>query len=789
MFIIDRMSFRPKDGGVALAGQVDWINGIHVRLGASVDPTPVSVVERIWPSPLAAEVRTWVLTHFEAGTITEGTIKIDYDETDLKRMRADRPPSDKSVALDFKVADGRVRYLDGVPPLDDVTGTAHISGHTTNLSIASATTNVDGRLIKLTNGTFAVPDSGDHPIRAYVSAHLAGSVEAVTGLLSRDALKPYASLPLDPATLHGVIEGDLKKALVLSSGPDDPSLESLVVTANVTGFQAEHLVGKEGLDDATMALSVDNGAIKATGQGKAFGGPATFQITRNPGDLPHAELGLTLDDTARAKLGLSAIPGVSGPITAHVDTVLGGDPAKMKANIDLDLSKTAVAAAYLGLSKPVGRPAKIALTIASGADRTVVDPIAIDVGTLQGRGSIELGPDNSFQSAHFGSMKVSPGDDMKVDVSRSDDAFKLTIRGTSVDARPFLKAVTSIPANEQTPLSRNAKAEKKEAEAFRGFDVDLKSNLLTGFNKEVMSGAELRLSKRDSTVRQFALQGRFGRNGVTGSMAANGRIEIAAQDAGALVSFIDLYKHMEGGSLVARMQMGDETLAGNLEVKDFVLRDEPAIRRLVATSTTLSAPGQNAQAARRIDGDAVSFNRLKVSFERDGSHLELRDATMYGPDIGLSVDGWLDYSHDRVGMKGTFVPAYAVNTCFPRSRCSACFSAGNPTRACSPSPSTSRVRRASRASASIPCRRSRPASCATFSGRCSKRRLRRFPDRGAGSRHAEGRPSRVSVAPNTVSNASRKAASTAGKGATWPRSARLVTPRWRSAIPHGVIPR
>ena len=179
-----------------------------------------------------------------------------------------------------------------------------------------------------------------------------------------------------------------------------------------------------------------------------------------------------------------------------------------------------------------------------------------------------------------------------------------------------------------------------------------------------MSGAELRLSKRNTAFRQFALQGRFGRFPVSGSMASNGTIRISARDAGALVSFIDLYKHMEGGNLAATMQLNDDTLSGNLEIHDFVLRDEPAIERLVATSTTLSAPGQDTEAARRIDAGAVEFSRLKVNFERAGSHLELRDATMYGPQIGLSVDGWLDYSHDRVGMKGTFVPAYAVNNLF-----------------------------------------------------------------------------------------------------------------------------
>ena len=78
----------------------------------------------------------------------------------------------------------------------------------------------------------------------------------------------------------------------------------------------------------------------------------------------------------------------------------------------------------------------------------------------------------------------------------------------------------------------------------------------------------------------------------------------------------------------------------------------------------MAAPGENYAAARRIYGDAFEFSRLKVNFERDGSRLELRDATMYGPQIGLSVDGWLDYSHDGVALRGTYVPVFALNNLF-----------------------------------------------------------------------------------------------------------------------------
>ena len=661
--MLDRLAMKVGGGGMALAGQVDWLDGPHIRFGASMDATPVPVVQRMWPAFMASPVRAWILTHFDGGTVTEGRVQVDYDGNALQRMRADRSPPDASVSLDVTVSKSRVTFLEGVPPIENVEAVAHVTGRTSRLDVSSGTIVANGKPIALTEGVFAVDDADHHPVLASVDAHLAGSVEAVTDLLSRPALKPYAALPLDSSTLHGQIEGHLTKTISLGAVPD-VSQETLRVDAKVKNFVADHLIGKENLEDGTLAISVDSATgLKATGQGRIFGGPATFELTR-AGTAPlGAVIAVTLDDAARARVGLSAIPGVTGPIAAHINASLG-DASKIKAQVDVDLTKTAIAAAFLGLDKPAGKPAKIAFNLATGDDRTAIDALVVDVGSLQARGAVDLGANYALQSARFPSFKVSPGDDMKLDVGMADNVFKLTIRGSTIDARPYLKALTTTPGNESTPLSRSAKAEKKEADSFKGFDIDLKSGLLTGFNKETMSNVDLILSKRDGQIRQFSVQGRFGRQLVSGAMGGNQLVRISAQDAGALVSFVDLYKHMEGGSLRAAMRMGGDQIDGNLEIQDFTLRDEPALRRLVAQSTEVSAPGQDADAARRINGSAAAFKRLKVEFHRAGSRLELKDATMYGPEIGLSVDGWLDYSHDQVAMNGTFVPVFAINNLF-----------------------------------------------------------------------------------------------------------------------------
>ena len=580
-----------------------------------------------------------------------------------------------SHQLDAATLGASSGFLDGVPDLDDIEGNVHITGRTTHFWLNSGTIDASGRKIAVSDGLFLVPNANVKPTPARLTAHLAGGVEAVSDILTRDALKPYASIPLDPATLHGQVEGLVDKSLLLGKGASSAQAP-LSVDAHISHFVAERLIGKENLDDADLAIKVAQGALSAKGQGRIFGAPAQFEINRVGDGPPTALISTTLDDAARAKVGLQAIPGVTGPMTAHVNASLG-DPSKIKAQVNLDLTRTAVAAGLIGVTKAAGRPAKVEFTVQPGDDRVLIEPIAIDVGTLQGRGGIELDGDNAFKSAHFSSLKISPGDDMKVDVAKGEDGVKLTIRGSTIDARPFLKALTTTPVADKdtgakgtrgaltkSSLAKSAKAEASEVGALGGIDVDLKSGILTGFNREVMSGVDLKLSKHGPQIRQFSVQGRFGRDAISGSIDPNHRVKIVSQDAGALVSFVDLYKHMEGGNLAADMTMDGDTLDGNLEIHDFVLRDEPAIRSLVARSTTVSAPGANEAAAKRINGDAVQFNRLKVTFERDGSRLQLSDATMSGPEIGLSVDGWLDYSHNRVAMNGTFVPVFALNNLF-----------------------------------------------------------------------------------------------------------------------------
>ncbi len=663
---VDRFEFNGPNCGLAMAGTIDWKNGPHVRLGASLSPTPAIIAVRLWPSFMAADVRAWFLAHWKEGVIEHGTMRVDFDAAMIDAMRHQYAPPDSAVAIDFALSNGGVEFLPGVPLLRGIGGTGHVTGHTSAFFATSGMMDL-GAAGKLTmsDGLFHIAHAEVKPTLTELSAKVSGDVTAVGDLLNREAMKPYASLPVDPSTLKGQIAGGL--GIDLNLGPGGrPADTKLRINAVATDFSAEKLVGDEKLDAATLNIVVDDNGLRATGQGKIFGAPASLDIVKPAASQEgQASINLVMDDALRAKQGLTMLPGITGPIGTHLTAPLGAT-GPIKAQVELDLTHAAIDS--LGISKPAGRPGKASFALIVNDDHsTLLDQIAIDAGPVQAHGTVTIGgADPSQLSAKFSQMRLSAGDDMKLDVSKVGNTLKLVMRGTAFDARPFLKNLTFSRSEEADEFEGSAHKEtsKDAVKELSGtnIDVDVRSASLLGFNKETMSNVDLHLVKNGESLRQFALAGRFGHGTIIGNLNNAGtpspQLDLSTDDAGALFAFIDLYRHMEGGELAVSMRLGEDAMAGTLAIRDFVLRDEPALRQLVAEGAQQYPEGRMRQ---QFDLNAVPFTRLQVNFQRAGTRLDLRDGAIYGPQVGLTVDGWLDFARDRVALDGTFVPAYGVN--------------------------------------------------------------------------------------------------------------------------------
>ena len=167
---IDRSSFSGPQCGFAMAGVIDWINGPHIRLGASISPTPVSAVMRLWPSFLAPPVKSYLLPRAHDGTVEKGT---HADRFRCRRFAGDvgcssAPPDEKS-AVDFTIRTQVLNFCAGVPPLRGINGVGHVTGRTATFTVANASVDAgDEHVLTLSEGRFQIPDTGLKPAPAVV---------------------------------------------------------------------------------------------------------------------------------------------------------------------------------------------------------------------------------------------------------------------------------------------------------------------------------------------------------------------------------------------------------------------------------------------------------------------------------------------------------------------------------------------------------------------------------------------------------------------------------------------
>ena len=57
---------------------------------------------------------------------------------------------------------------------------------------------------------------------------------------------------------------------------------------------------------------------------------------------------------------------------------------------------------------------------------------------------------------------------------------------------------------------------------------------------------------------------------------------------------------------------------------------------------------------------------MRAEFTRSPGKMMIRDGVVWGPAMGATLEGQFDYARDDVRLRGTFIPAYALNNFLAR---------------------------------------------------------------------------------------------------------------------------
>ncbi len=634
--------------GLAITGSLDYSGEPRLAFGGAGTRMPASVMKHLWPVFAAADVRAWVEEHISGGVVERVVVA---GNAPLHVFKAGGPPTpEDGLSVNIETSGTTLRPISKLPAIRDADLTVRITGRTALINVGRGTVEVaPGRRLNVAGGVFEVPDTQlVKPAPARAMFRIDGTVPAAAALLASDALRDSVGISLDPASSRGTIAAQVTVNVRLQKNMPE-SAASYAITADLTNFAADKMLLGQKVEASALRVNASTDGYQVKGDVKINGTPATIDLRKLKSDTD-ADLRMVavIDEAARKRVGIDFGSTVTGAIPVKVAARIGDSNKDDRMSVDADLTAVKIDNLLPGWLKAAGRPARATYTLARTAKSTRFDDLSIDGSGATVKGSVEIDSAGDIVAANFPVFALSDGDRVALKADRGGDGvLRVAMRGDVYDGRNFVKA--SLGGAQEKPNQKQT-----------DLDLDIKIGAVAGHNGETLRGLDLRLARRAGRIRSFAMTSKIGRDTpFNGDLRLRARdnhqvVYFETEDAGSLFRFTDTYPRMFSGQLWVAMDPPTQEQTpqvGHLDIRNFSVRGEPALDRVVA-----GAPG--------LAKNGVEFSEMTADFTRFTGKMAVRDGVVRGIQVGATVEGQIDYAANDVHLRGTFVPFYGLNNMF-----------------------------------------------------------------------------------------------------------------------------
>lgn len=631
----------------------------YLKFDGTASPMPVGTIKRFWPVNIAPPARQFAVENVSGGTADGITVnvKLPLDLIGQKQV----PLPEDSVRFVINGRGVTLRPVKGLPPITNASLSILVTGRSVRITLSDGTVvTPQNRKIAVSDGAMLLPDYFPREPSAQIRVKFDGPADGAIEVLGMEPLKGPTGTAFDPSTTRGKFSA-LLQVNILFRKVGRPEDIDYSLEATLTDFGVDKVFRGQRLEGATVKAFASPAGVVLRGDGKLAGAPVAFEYEKKK-DVADSDIRVsaTLDDAARGKLGVD-IPGVSGPVTVRLSGTTNNKDTR--ATIESDLTNARLADLIPGLSKPAGKPLKAKFALNDRGNTIRLDDLVMDgSGTLL-KGALELSDSGDLISANFPTFQLSDGDKAALKADKAGDVLKIRITGDVMDARGIMKSLVATPTG---PKRRTPDV-----------DVEARVGALTGNNGEVLRQFELSVARRGVETRDFTLTAKAGRDGTVAGEMRNwqGRqraLLVTTSDAGALLRFLDIYPKVQGGEawLVVDPPRSDNSpQEGVLHLRDFAIKGEPGLERLSSAARDSSG---------HIENGTASFEKAQAQFARTTGKIVFKEGAIWGPSVGATFDGTLDFAADRISVRGTFVPAYALNNMFSKLPVIGLFLGGGP---------------------------------------------------------------------------------------------------------------
>lgn len=629
-----------------------WRARTEVRL----DEVPVGDLGAYWPEAIAPGARAWVTENVTAGLARDGAWWAEVEMPgDLGAPRL------LDAGGTVRAEGATVHWLRPIPPVEGVDAVLTFAREEIGVAIRSG--QQAGTAIRASEGRVRITELGATE-RLTLDVRLVGPFADALEVLKHPRLRLFERKPLDLREPSGTLDGTLNIALPLIR---DLPVERIQLSANarLTNGRVAGVVAGQPLERANLDLSVDLAGLRMTGQANVGPVPSRVQAELDFRAGPPTQVTERVraegraDTTAFTAFGVDPEDWVKGPVSvvAQVERRRNGEG---RVALRGDLREATVDLGPLAYVKRPGTPGTAEGTLRlQGETLRLMEGVRVEAPDLLFRGALAFGARErvtrvDIAEARIGPSRVSSGN--IVLPPERGGPWRIALRGPVADLRPMLGRTSR-----GTGAPRGGEARGPPLLLDLGFERVVLGDQRTAGPVTATVGFD-----GGGSLRDLRASGRSGGGPFDLAIAPRGAgraVEMASNDAGAVLRGMGLFDDMEGGRLrMAGAWAGEaftSTLTAVTEVEEFAIRNAPGAGKLLQALTIYGI----AEAAR---GPGLMFSRLYAPFTLTDDVLSFTDAQAFSASLGVTARGRILRRTDTMEVQGTVVPAYVFNSLLGR---------------------------------------------------------------------------------------------------------------------------
>ncbi|MER2605286.1 MAG: AsmA-like C-terminal region-containing protein [Siculibacillus sp.] len=627
------------------------LTGEEPRLEGDLQFSPMSVAEvaHAWPHWVAPDARTWFARNVSAGRVSETRIRLDMP-------RFDRPETWPGNAFRMTGRFDGLRFdpLGNLPAVVGGEGRLSIAERRFEAFVEKAQVATKAARHPTADGMrFSVADIFAKPAKANFRLQVVGEVPALAEIVDAEPLAVLQQSGVAAGGLGGTGTIAANVDVVFAKPFDERGLDYRI-EANLDGFSSTNPIQGRKFQDGKFKIVADPRGLDVSGRAVVDGVPADVHVHDPRGASKKDErrdFKMAVDDAARQRLGIDLGGMVEGAIGLSVSQP---NPNELRSRIEADLGPVKLMLAPLGWTKGSGVPAKAVFDLWDDDKGVHIDNFALESEGLSIRGSVLLDRDRNIVSADFTRFNLRKGDNAKLKLARgADKALTIALDAAAFDARGLILAARRPASGEASPTPSP------------DLVLKLKVGRLTGLNDVVFADVSVDGRLRGGAFGQLEARARSpGRRPLNVAIKPEGgqrRFTVATEDAGAVLSFFDLFDRIGDGTMTLSARLGAPGVSeGVLRLVDFHLLEEPKTGRTNATRE--AADGTRQIQVRKVEIDrSTNFDRASVRFSMRDGVINVGEAVAKGISVGATASGQIDLNNQRLSLSGTYIPAFGLN--------------------------------------------------------------------------------------------------------------------------------